>query len=183
MKISPKVLFEAALIAGAIVTTGCIPARPLTIEDQAERVYKDMAYINKDVHKYMKKHGPLPSISSDSTKALIIKNGYLKRFPSPPPEIFTSKPMDYELNPNYDRMDAGTDIDAAIQVGGLKDSVCIEYNSRFGSDKSGPAIYDYEKNNDRYPGEAIGREMITYAIKWKSDAVDDCEIEWVIEYR
>ncbi len=180
MKRPKKALLELVVIAGAMLTAGCIPGHPLTVEDQAQKVYNDMRKINNTAQKYIKKHGDLPAGSARSTRALLFTD---KKFPTPPPEIFAGKPMEYQLTAEYDRMDAGPISDAAIAVWGLKDSVCIEYNLRFASAALGPVIYDNEQNNNRYPGEAIGREMITYAIKWKTADVDDCEIEWVVKYR
>ena len=177
-----KALLQCVVFATALLAAGCIPGRPLTIEDQAKKVYKDMRAINKVAQKYIKKHGDLPAGSARNSRAQLFTNKDLK-FPTPPPEIFTAKPMDYRLEPGYDKMDAGPIRDAAISVWGLKDRVCSEYNLRFASDKSGPIIYDYEANGKRFPGESIGREMITYAIKWKTADIDDCEIIWVVEYR
>lgn len=35
----------------------------------------------------------------------------------------------------------------------------------------------------KYPGRTIGRHMKVYAFKWESRAVDNGEIEWVLDYR
>jgi hypothetical protein len=187
MKRTKKALLELVVISGALLTAGCIPGHPLTPEDQAQRVYKDMQSINNVAQRYISKNGDLPADSAGGTRALLFTNAtktfFSTKFPTPPPEIFSTKPMDYQLTPQYDRMDAGKIHDTAIAVWGLKDSVCREYNRRFASDKSGPIIYDYEANGKRYPGESIGRQMITYAIKWKTADIDDCEINWVVEYR
>jgi hypothetical protein len=185
--IRTKTLLEVVVISVALLSSGCVPGRPLTPEDQAQRVYNDMRTINAVAQDYMRKHGPLPNFSAQKTRTLLFpetgKTFFSTDFPTAPPEIFSIPPMDYKLTPNYDRMDAGTTQDAAIAVGGLKDSVCREYNLRFASDNLGPLIYDYEANGNRYPGESIGRQMVTYAIKWKTADIDDCEINWVVEYR
>lgn len=184
MKISKQTLLKLAVISATMLAAGCAPARPSTPEDQAQRVYKDMRAINKVAQRYIKKHGALPEGGARNARAqLFTETFFSTKFPTAPAEIFTTKPMDYQLTPEYDPMDAGRIPDAAIAVWGLKDSVCREYNRRFASDKSGPIIYDYEANAKRYPGESIGRQMITYAIKWETADIDDCEIEWVVEYR
>ena len=185
--IRTKTLLEVVVISVALLSSGCVPGRPLTPEDQAQRVYNDMRTINNVAQKYMQKHGSLPKDSAQGTRALLFpetgKTFFSTKFPTAPPEIFSTTPMDYQLTPNYDRMDEGKIQDTAIAVWGLKDSVCREYNLRYASDNLGPLIYDYEANGNRYPGESIGRQVITYAIKWKSADIDDCEINWVVEYR
>ena len=59
MKRPKKALLELVVIAVAMLTAGCIPGRPLTVEDQAQKVYNDMRKINNAAQKYIKKHGSL----------------------------------------------------------------------------------------------------------------------------
>lgn len=161
---------------------GCPGLLPTT-EDLALKTYNDMRTIAEAVERYKRDHGALPAGDFHHARAALVLGGYIKNYPSPHPTIFAKKPMDYRVDPRYDKMDAGSTYDAAVVVWGLKDEFCREFNDRYSSDNSGPTIYDWEAKGKKYPGETIGRHMTTYAIKWESDAVDDCEVEWVVEYR
>lgn len=176
-------LLGLLVLAGSALTAGCMPARPATTGDLAERVYSDMRSISEGAQRYRAQHGALPEGNFWQLRSTLVLGGYIKEYPNPPAAIFAKEPIDYRIDPQYDTMDTGPDPDVAIAVWGLKDMVCEEYNRRYASDNSGATIFDWEANGKKYPGEAIGKHMTTYAIKWTTDAVDDCEINWVVEYR
>jgi hypothetical protein len=171
-----------ALLA-MILMTGCQAGRIAPTEDLAEKTYNDLGLISEAVTRYKEDHGDFPRGDFWQVRATLFQEGYLKAFPSPAPGIFSGQTMDYRLDTKFAKMDDNAEQDAAIAVWGLKDDFCRAFNNRYSSDHSGATIYDWEAAGKKYPGQTIGRHMKTYAIKWESDAVDDCEVEWVIEYR
>jgi hypothetical protein len=162
------------------LTSGCMPATP---EGHADRVFKQMQTIHKAATDYQNDHGSLPAGNYKATKEKLISGDYIKSFPLPHPSIFgTPNPEGYRFSTMYARMDAGPNKDAAIVLWGLKDEICKAFNTLYSSNNSGPTIFDYEAAGKKYPGEAIGRNMLIYAIKWRTHVVDDCEVNWVLEY-
>lgn len=176
-------LLRLVVLTGSALTAGCLPGHAPTTEDLAEAIHKDMRSISEAVHSYKVEHGSLPEGDFWKVRSALVLGGHIKDFPTPPAAIFSRNPVDYRIDAQYDTMDAGPDSDAAIAVWGLRDAVCVEYNRRYASDTLGPSVYDWQGRGKQYPGEVIGTHIQTYAIKWTSDAVDDCEIEWVVEYR
>jgi hypothetical protein len=189
--ISGKVLMKAitpgnyfiSLVIAAVLLSGCQPASLTTPADLSEKIYLDLQAINAGAQRYISEHGDLPPGNFWKSRATLVLEGYIQDYPTPPSAIFAGEPMDYRFDPNYGNIDAGDTLDAAIAVWGLKDEICREYNRRYAGDEVGAEIFDWKANGKKYPGEAIGRHITTYAIKWESDAVDDCEIEWVVKYR
>ncbi len=172
-----------AFVLTALLFSGCQPAKPSSTAVLAEQIYLDLQTINAGAQEYITEHGSLPPGSFWQARATLVLEGYITDYPTPPPAAFTGKLIDYRLDPEYGKMDTGKTPDAAIAVWGIKDDICREYNRRYAGDEIGPEIFDWEAKGKKYPGEAIGRHIKTYAIKWDSDAVDGCEIEWVIKYR
>lgn len=183
MKKFKNCLLGLTILTGSALMVGCLPGFAPSTEDLAEKIHNDMRVISEAVHSYKAEHGAYPEGTFWKVRSVLVLGGYIEDFPTPPASIFAQQPRNYEISPEYDTMDSGPVKDAAIVVFGLKDEVCREYNRLYASDNSGPTIYDWEARGKQYPGEAIGTHMKTYAIKWNSDAVDDCEIEWVVEYR
>ncbi len=171
------------LLSASLLLTGCAPAIPQSPEEHAARVYAQMHSLYSAATNYKKEHGTLPAGPPNQIAERLVADGYLKSYPRPDPAIFGRQPIrPYQIIPNYDEMDAWTTPDPVIYLPGLKDEICRAFNNRYSSNQSGPTIYDFEANNNKYPGTIIGRHMLLYAIKWKSEDVDNCEIEWVIEY-
>ena len=168
------------VLAALTLTSGCMPASP---EGHADRIYKQMKSIHKAATDYQNDHGGLPPGNFSAVKKGLISNGYIKSFPIPHPAVF-GKPYaeGYRIDPAYDTADAGTNPDTIITLWGLKDAICMAFNNSYSSNQSGLSIFDYEAAGKRYPGEAIGQNMLIYAIKWKTADVDDCEVNWVFEY-
>lgn len=171
------------ILATTILLSGCQPAKLTTPADLTEKIHLDLQTINAGAQKYIAEHGDLPPGNFWKSRATLVLEGYIPDYPTPPPAIFAGEPMDYRFDPNYGNIDAGKTPDAAVAVWGLKDEICREYNRRYAGDEVGAEIFDWTASGKKYPGEAIGRHITTYSIKWESDAVDDCEIEWVVQYR
>ncbi len=168
------------VLTALTLTSGCMPASP---EGHADRIYKQMKSIHEAATDYQNDHGSLPAGNFLAVKKGLISDGYIKSFPIPLPSVF-GKPYaeGYRIDPGYGTADAGPNPDTIITLWGLKDLICMAFNNRYSSNQSGLTIFDYEAAGKKWPGEAIGDNMLIYAIKWKTDAVDDCEVNWVFEY-
>lgn len=183
MKPSTQGLLGALALAGTVFMAGCLPSRPPSVEKLAEQVHRDMQAIGEAALSYRNEHGAMPEGDFWKVRSALVLGGHIANYPTPPAAVFASEPMDYRIDNQYDAMDAGPAADAAVVVWGLRDAVCAAYNAQYAGVPSPPPIYDWEAMGKRYPGEAIGPHLRTYAIKWSSATVDDCEIEWVVEYR
>ncbi len=176
-------LIGLLLLAVSSLTSGCMPAAFLSTEGHAKRVHKQMQSIYEASEEYETDHGSLPAGRYLAPKEELISGGYIKRFPQPHSSIFGKpNPEGYRYAPRYDNMDASRNPDSAIVLWGLRDEICEAFNNLYSSNNSGPTIFDWEAAGKRYPGEAIGRNMLIYAIKWKTEDVDNCEVNWVLEY-
>jgi hypothetical protein len=166
----------------ALGLSGCISP-----EGHAKRVHKQMTGLQKVLLQYEEENGHLPEGSSASVKKALIAEGFLKRYPRPHSSLFGLETEgtagEYMFHSEWDRMDEGPTLDSALGLSGLTDDFCRLFNSLYSSDSSGPNIYDFEANNRQYPATTIGKHMLIYAIKWESETVDDCTIEWVVRYR
>lgn len=182
MKMTTTTFATAAMTL--LLTTGCAVKLPETPEEHATYVYNQMASIEKAAQKYKKDHGLFPQARSKEAESMLTEGGYIEKFPQPLDVIFgpEGNQSGYRYDSAYDRMDDNPVPDTAIAVWGLRDEICRMFNALYASNGSGPTIFDYQANGNRYPGTAIGTDMRLYAIKWKSDAIDDCEINWVIQY-
>lgn len=172
-----------AFIFSTLLIAGCQSAMTSSRSDLAEQVHQDLKTINASAQEYKKDYGRLPGGNFWEARAALVLEGYITHYPTPPSAIFSEEPMDYRLDPGYGKMDAGDTPDATIAIWGLKDAICRDYNRRYATEGIGEEIFDWQAQGKKYPGEAIGRHITTYAIKWESDAVNDCEINWVVEYR
>jgi hypothetical protein len=169
------------VLTALTLTSGCMPASP---EGHADLIYKQMKSIHEAATDYQNDHGGLPTGDFFAVKETLITDRYIKSYPQPLPSIFGEpNPEGYRFDPRYDTVDAGMSPDAVIALWGLKDEICKAFNNRYSSNQSGPTIFDWEAAGKKYPGEAIGTNMLIYAIKWKTNSIDDCEVNWVLEYQ
>jgi hypothetical protein len=76
--------------------------------------------------------------------------------------------------------DDGNVIEAAIAPWGMKGGFCRAFSDRHANDRSLRLGGGREKVSRP---DHIGRHMKIYVFKWGSRAVDNGEIEWVLDYR
>ena len=151
----------------------------------ATLIYEGLSSISTAAQLYAQDHeGRLPSGNSDKVKKLLLDGGYLNAWPVIPPFAFTN-PVQDELSymNRYDNLDNIGERDDIIYAQDLKIEVCEEFSRRYSSPGLEDVIYDYEANEDNYPGETIGRHIKVYAISWsKTTSPDYCDVEWVVRY-
>lgn len=194
------ILFVTLMVYGCTSMTSQNPvlrheqdeSRLLTAEEFMARVsqsvsiiYDGMNAISEAAERYALDHdGRLPPGNMKTIKSQFLDGGYLKAWPEVPPFAFAD-PVQYEFNyvNGYDNLDNIGAHDDVIFVPDLKVEVCEEFIRRYSTSGMQDVIYDYEANNDRYPGETIGRHVKIYAITWaRSEKPDYCDIEWVMQY-
>jgi hypothetical protein len=155
------------------------------VSQSATLIYEGLSSISAAAKLYALDHdGQLPPGNAETVRVLLLDGGYLKAWPVIPPFAFTD-PVEiefYYMN-RYDNMDNIGAFDDVIYAQNLKIEVCKEFIRRYSSFGTGDDIYDYEANEDSYPGETIGRYVKVYAISWsKTTSPDYCDIEWVMQY-
>lgn len=155
------------------------------ISQSATLIYVGLNAISDAAKLYSLDHnGRLPPGNKKKIKPQLLDGGYLKAWPMVPPFAFTDPGQNEFIYVNgYDNMDNIGGHDDVIYVQDLKIEVCEEFNRRYSNSATEDVIYDYEANNDRYPGETIGRHVKIYAISWsRSQRPEYCDIEWVMQY-
>jgi hypothetical protein len=155
------------------------------ISQSATLIYVGLNAISDAAKLYALDHnGQLPPGNKKKIKLQFLDGGYLKAWPMVPPFAFTNPvPNEFFYVNGYANMDNIGAHDDVIFVPNLKIEVCEEFNHRYSNSGTEDVIYDYEANNDRYPGETIGRHVKIYAITWaRSEHPDSCDIEWVMQY-
>ena len=155
------------------------------VSQSADIIYDGMNAISEAAERYALDHdGRLPPGNLKTIKSQFLDSGYLKAWPEVPPFAFAD-PVQYEFNyvNGYDNLDNVGAHDDVIFVPDLKIEVCEEFVRRYSNSATEDLIYDHEANNNRYPGETIGRHVKIYAITWdRSEKPDYCDIEWVMQY-
>ncbi len=152
----------------------------------ATRLYEGFSAINTAAELYAKDHdGLLPPGSHVKVKKMLLESGYLMDWPLVPAFALMDPEYRYDFvynNNRYD-MDGIGAWDDVIYLRKLKIEVCEEFSRLYSSFAPDVMIYDIEEANERYPGEAIGREIKTFAVIWeKTEHPDVCGIEWVLKY-
>jgi hypothetical protein len=152
----------------------------------ATSIYEGFSAINAGVELYAKDHdGLLPQGANTIVKEMLLENGYLMGWPIVPAFAFTDqdKRFDFVYLNNRQDMDGIGAWDDVICLRKLKMEVCEEFSRLYSSFAPDVMVYDFEEANERYPGEAIGRETKIFAVIWsKTDYPDICGIEWVMKY-
>ena len=151
----------------------------------ATLIYEGLSSISTAAQLYALDHeGRLPSGNSDKVKKLLLEGGYLNAWPVIPPFAFTNPAQDELSYMNrYGNLDNIGELDDVVYAQDLKIEVCEEFSRRYSNSGLEDVIYDYEANEDNFPGETIGRHMKIYAISWsKTKSPDYCDVEWVMRY-
>lgn len=182
-------LFVLLFSAGCVTPTTSPIEAPLTKEERLKlavnKLHSDMQTISNALERYKEEQGPWPK--GRGTLQELVTTGYLKAIPTPIDAEFWDQGHagQYLFDDRYDKMGGGPENDATIYSGYYRDEYCLaflrEYATDLGTLRSD--IFDYQGNDNRYPGEVYGSEAKIYAIKFATDDVSQCEINWVIQYR
>ena len=155
------------------------------VSQAATQVYEGLSAISDAAKLYaIDNDDRLPTGGSSDVRALLLDRGYLSAWPEVPAFAFTNPEQgDFKYSGGYADMDGVGAFDDVIYAQDLKIEVCEEFSRRYSSPGLEDVIYDYEANEDNYPGETIGRHMKVYAISWsKTTSPDYCDVEWVMRY-
>lgn len=155
------------------------------VQRSANLIYEGLKDIKAAVELYALDHeGTLPDGPYEQVVQKLIDDGYLEKWPEVPLFAFT-EPYQREIKyyRNYDDADSNGVQDTILFVQDLKIEVCEEFSRLYASPGLAKDVYDFEANNKRYPGEAIGRDIKIYTIIWSKKTMPDfCDIHWVLKY-
>jgi hypothetical protein len=153
------------------------------VTQSADLIYEGLRAINDAVNQYfIDSNGSLPR-GSNQLRDLLLDGGYLEEWPVVPPFAFTDPGQGHFKNfRGYADMDGLGTLEDVTTVMELKNEVCQDFVRRYASPGFGDTIYDMEAAGEKYPGETISGHIKVYAVRWLTDAVDHCDILWVMEY-